>query len=151
MSDIKKQLIELTPNKIFSIDTRGKPMTQNTFYNQISKNMKLGNNLVKVATIGFFKAGQLLNKAKDELGRDFGIAVARKLAASDVGRDGRKESNWGQCHWAEARLWRNGDQSSPRNAFGSISEIVRPWHSKSDTSVERIPWNTKSNTIGVAS
>ena len=62
-----KDLSKLSANQIFSIDTRGKPMTKSTFYNQITKNLNIGNNLTNIANIGFYKAGQLLLKAKKEL------------------------------------------------------------------------------------
>ena len=67
-----KDLTKISAKGIFSIDTRGKPMTKNTFYNQITKNINIGNNLMNVASIGFYKAGQLLNKAKKELKGEFG-------------------------------------------------------------------------------
>ena len=67
-----KDLTKITAKGMFSIDTRGKPMTKNTFYNQITKNINIGNNLMNVASIGFYKAGQLLNKAKKELKGEFG-------------------------------------------------------------------------------
>ena len=124
MSDIKKQLLELTPNKIFSIDTRGKPMTQNTFYNQISKNMKLGNNLVKVATIGFFKAGQLLNKAKDELGRDFG-KLKKKLA-----RDGLHEKQ-------QERYMKIAKNKNIDSYYGKLPPQWTFWDKISDLSDEK--------------
>jgi hypothetical protein len=67
-----KDLSKLSANQIFSIDTRGKPMTKSTFYNQITKNLNIGNNLTNIANIGFYKAGQLLLKAKKELKKEFG-------------------------------------------------------------------------------
>jgi len=68
-----KDLSKLSANQIFSIDTRGKPMTKSTFYTQITKNISIGNNLTNIASIGFYKAGQLLEKAKKEIGKgEFG-------------------------------------------------------------------------------
>ena len=67
-----KDLSKLSANQIFSIDTRGKPMTKSTFYTQITKNISIGNNLTNIASIGFYKAGQLLVKAKKELKGEFG-------------------------------------------------------------------------------
>jgi len=72
MSDIKKQLLELTPNKVFSTDTRGKSMTKGTFFSLITKNINIGNNLKNVSNVSFYKAGQLLEKAKKELKGEFG-------------------------------------------------------------------------------
>ena len=76
-----KDLSKLSANQIFSIDTRGKPMTKSTFYNQITKNINIGNNLTNIASIGFCKAGQLLVKAKKELKGEFG--KLKKLLADD--------------------------------------------------------------------
>ncbi len=76
-----KDLSKLSANQIFSIDTRGKPMTKSTFYNQITKNINIGNNLTNIASIGFYKAGQLLVKAKKELKGEFG--KLKKLLADD--------------------------------------------------------------------
>jgi len=76
-----KNLIKLSSKNIFSVDTRGKPMNRSTFYNQISKNIHRGNELRDMANIGFYKAGQLLVKAKKELGNEFG--KLKKQLAND--------------------------------------------------------------------
>jgi hypothetical protein len=78
-----KDLSKLSANQIFSIDTRGKPMTKTTFYNQITKNINIGNNLTNIASIGFYKAGQLLVKAKKELKGEFG-KLKKELAQSGL-------------------------------------------------------------------
>ena len=78
---VMKDLSKLSANQIFSIDTRGKPMTKSTFYNQITKNLNIGNNLTNIANIGFYKAGQLLLKAKKELKGEFG--KLKKQLAND--------------------------------------------------------------------
>jgi hypothetical protein len=67
-----KDLEKLTASGVYSIDTRGKPMTTNTFYNQISKNFRISSNLEHLSSVGFYRAGQLLEKAKRELKTDFG-------------------------------------------------------------------------------
>ena len=68
-----KDLSKLSANQIFSIDTRGKPMTKSTFFNQITKNVEIGNNMMNIASVGFYKSGQLLEKAKKDLGKsEFG-------------------------------------------------------------------------------
>jgi hypothetical protein len=43
-------------------------MNRSTFYNQISKNLFVANKLKDTANAGFYKVGQLLVKAKKELG-----------------------------------------------------------------------------------
>ena len=78
-----KDLSKLSANQIFSIDTRGKPMTKTTFYNQITKNINIGNNLTNIASIGFYKAGQLLEKAKKELKGEFG-KLKKQLAQNGL-------------------------------------------------------------------
>ena len=67
-----KDLVKQSSKIIFSVDTRGKPMNRSTFYNQISENIHAGIKLRNMANIGFYKAGTLLNKAKKELGGEFG-------------------------------------------------------------------------------
>ena len=68
MNDLEK----LTVKGLYSIDTRGKPMTSSTFYNQINSTIRLSNKLEGLSSVGFYKTGQLLNKAKLELKGDFG-------------------------------------------------------------------------------
>jgi len=68
MNDLEK----LTVKGLYSIDTRGKPMTSSTFYNQIKSTIRLSNKLEGLSSVGFYKTGQLLNKAKLELKGDFG-------------------------------------------------------------------------------
>jgi hypothetical protein len=74
-----KDLEKLTASGVYSIDTRGKPMNTNTFYNQISKNFRISSNLELLSTVGFYRAGQLLEKAKRELKGDFG-KLKKRLA-----------------------------------------------------------------------
>ena len=76
-----KDLIKLTTKNIFSVDTRGKPMDRSTFYNQISKNLFVATKLRDTANRGFYKVGQLLVKAKKELGTEFG--KLKKQLAND--------------------------------------------------------------------
>ena len=78
-----KNLVKISSIDKFSIDTRGKPMTKTTFYNQITKNINIGNNLTNIASIGFYKAGQLLVKAKKELKGEFG-KLKKELAQSGL-------------------------------------------------------------------
>ena len=76
---VMKDLTKVTAKGLYSTNTKGKPMTTNTFYFQINKNLQVSNNLMNVASIGFYKAGQLLNKAKIELKADFG-KLKKRLA-----------------------------------------------------------------------
>jgi len=76
---VMKDLEKLSVSGVYSIDTRGKPMTTDTFYNQISKNFRISKNLELLSSVGFYRAGQLLEKAKKELKNDFG-KLKKKLA-----------------------------------------------------------------------
>ena len=76
---VMKDLEKLSASGVYSIDTRGKPMTTSTFYNQISKNFRISSNLELLSTVGFYRAGQLLAKAKIELKGDFG-KLKKRLA-----------------------------------------------------------------------
>ena len=67
-----KNLVKISSIDKFSIDTRGKPMTRNTFYKKISTNLAIGNDHMNIASMGFYKVGKLLVKAKKELKGDFG-------------------------------------------------------------------------------
>ena len=58
-------------------------MTKSTFFNQITKNINIGNNLTNIASIGFYKAGQLLEKAKKELKGEFG-KLKKQLAQNGL-------------------------------------------------------------------
>ena len=77
-----KDLIKLASKNIFSVDTRGKSMNRSTFYNQISKNLFVANKLKDTANAGFYKVGQLLVKAKKELGSG-GYGKLKKQLAND--------------------------------------------------------------------
>jgi hypothetical protein len=68
MTDITK----LTAKGLYSTDMRGKPMTAKSYYKQISIINTQSNELFNLASLGFYKTGQLLNKAKKELKGDFG-------------------------------------------------------------------------------
>ena len=68
MNDITK----LTSKGLYSTDMRGKPMTAKSYYKQISIINNQSNELFNLASLGFYKPGQLLNKAKKELKGDFG-------------------------------------------------------------------------------
>ena len=69
---VMNDIVKLTVNGLYSIDTRGKEMTTSTFYDQISSTINLSNKLDGLASVGFYKTGQLLNKARLELKKDFG-------------------------------------------------------------------------------
>ena len=68
MTDITK----LTAKGLYSTDMRGKPMTANSYYKQISIINNQSTELFNLASLGFYKTGQLLNRAKKELKGDFG-------------------------------------------------------------------------------
>ena len=68
MTDITK----LTAKGLYSTDMRGKPMTASSYYKQISIINNQSTELFNLASLGFYKTGQLLNRAKKELKGDFG-------------------------------------------------------------------------------
>ena len=76
---VMKDYSSVVPKGLFSTDLRGKPMPTNTFYKQIRANTDRSNMALQVASIGFYKAGKLLNRAKKELKGDFG-KLKKKLA-----------------------------------------------------------------------
>ena len=51
---------------------RGKPLTTKGYYQRISEINDVSTDLFNVASLGFYKVGQLLNRAKIELKGDFG-------------------------------------------------------------------------------
>ena len=57
---------------LFSNDLRGVPMTSESFYSRISEINTVATGLFDVASLGFYRVGQLLNRAKKELKGDFG-------------------------------------------------------------------------------
>ena len=63
---------KLTAKGLYSTDMRGKPMTANSYYKQISIINNQSTELFNLASLGFYKTGQLLNRAKKELKGDFG-------------------------------------------------------------------------------
>ena len=63
---------KLTAKGLYSTDMRGKPMTANSYYKQISIINNQPTELFNLASLGFYKTGQLLNRAKKELKGDFG-------------------------------------------------------------------------------
>ena len=63
---------KLTAKGLYSTDMRGKPMTANSYYKQISIINNQSTELSNLASLGFYKTGQLLNRAKKELKGDFG-------------------------------------------------------------------------------
>ena len=76
-------ITNLTAKGLYSTDMRGKPMTANSYYKQISIINNQSNELFNLASLGFYKTGQLLNKAKKELKGDFG-KLKKDLADSIV-------------------------------------------------------------------
>ena len=69
---MKDLVTQLKSKDVYSIDTRGKPTTTKMFFNQISKIHLTSTKLKGLASVGFYRSGQLLVKAKKELGTDFG-------------------------------------------------------------------------------
>ena len=67
-----KNTTKLTAKGLYSTDMRGKPMTANSYYKQISIINNQSTELFNLASLGFYKTGQLLNRAKKELKGDFG-------------------------------------------------------------------------------
>jgi len=65
-------MTKLTAKGLYSTDMRGKPMTANSYYKQISIINNQSTELFNLASLGFYKTGQLLNRAKKELKGDFG-------------------------------------------------------------------------------
>ena len=59
-------------NGVYSTDMRDKPISIKSYYQVITKINKQSNEYFNVATLGFYKVGQLLNRAKKELLTDFG-------------------------------------------------------------------------------
>ena len=57
---------------LFSNDLRGVPMTSESFYSRISEINTVATGLFDLASLGFYRVGQLLNRAKKELKGDFG-------------------------------------------------------------------------------
>ena len=70
--DYKKIVNQLTSRDVYSVDTRGQPTTVDMYYNHIGKILSISNKLEHLSSVGFYRAGQLLNKAKRELKGDFG-------------------------------------------------------------------------------
>ena len=63
---------ELTLKGIYSTSMKGEVMTLDSYYEKITQNQAAATELYEYAQVGFYKVGQLLNKAKKELGTDFG-------------------------------------------------------------------------------
>tara|TARA_B100000768_G_C11162137_1_gene325011 strand:- start:83 stop:829 length:747 start_codon:yes stop_codon:yes gene_type:complete len=68
MNEIEK----ISMNGVYSTDMRDKPISIKSYYQVITKINKQSNEYFNVATLGFYKVGQLLNRAKKELLTDFG-------------------------------------------------------------------------------
>ena len=68
----KSTQLVITAKGLFSTDMRGKPMTAKGYYQRISEINSVATDLFDVASVGFYKVGQLLNRAKKELKGDFG-------------------------------------------------------------------------------
>jgi hypothetical protein len=71
MADIT-DILNLKSRDVYSIDMSNKPMTANSYYKQISIIFKHSDHLANLSTLGFYRTGQLLNRAKKELKDDFG-------------------------------------------------------------------------------
>ncbi len=80
MSKKSTELVN-TAKGLFSTDMRGKPMTSNVYYKQISDIFSIADDFHNIASLGFYKVGQLLVKAKKELKGDFG--KLKKALAED--------------------------------------------------------------------
>ena len=63
---------ELSLKNIYSTSMKGEVMTLDSYYDTITQNQSAATELYEYAQVGFYKVGQLLNKAKKELGGDFG-------------------------------------------------------------------------------
>ena len=68
---------------LFSNDLRGVPMTSESFYSRISEINTVATGLFDVASLGFYRVGQLLNRAKKELKGDFG-KLKKQLAEDGI-------------------------------------------------------------------
>ena len=86
-----KQLV-ITAKGLFSTDMRGKPMTAEGYYQRISEINSVATDLFDVASVGFYKVGQLLNRAKKELKGDFG--KLKKELAEDGGLHEKQQERY---------------------------------------------------------
>ena len=68
---------------LFSTDMRGVPMTSESYYSRISEINNVATGLFDVASLGFYRVGQLLNRAKKELKGDFG-KLKKQLAEDGI-------------------------------------------------------------------
>ena len=80
MNEDTKFLKELTTRGLYSTDMRGKPMTVDSFYNAISIINNKSEQYQNYAHLGFYKVGQLLAKANDELGKGDWGKLRKKIA-----------------------------------------------------------------------
>ena len=71
MSKKSNELV-ITAKGLFSTDMRGKPMTKDGYYKRISDIFSIADDFHNIASLGFYKIGQLLVRAKKELKGDFG-------------------------------------------------------------------------------
>lgn len=77
-ADTFKDLISI--DNIFSVDTRGLPITIEMFQERISLFNKQATELQNLAGLGFYRIGQLLLKAEPELGANDYKKLSKKLA-----------------------------------------------------------------------
>ena len=70
--DKKSTELVTKAKKLISTDMRGKPMTKDVYFQRISEINSVATGLYDVASVGFYKIGQLLVRAKKELKGDFG-------------------------------------------------------------------------------
>ena len=68
----KDKEVVITSKGLYSTSMKGVPMTVNGYYKTISVINAQSNEYFNVASLGFYKVGQLLNRAKKELKGDFG-------------------------------------------------------------------------------
>jgi len=68
---------------LFLIVMRGVPVTSESYYSKISKINNVATELFDVASLGFYRVGQLLNRAKKELNGDFG-KLKKQLAENGI-------------------------------------------------------------------
>ena len=88
----KPNELVITAKGLFSTDMRGKPMTAEGYYQRISEINSVATDLFDVASVGFYKVGQLLNRAKKELKGDFG--KLKKELAEDGGLHEKQQERY---------------------------------------------------------
>jgi hypothetical protein len=82
MSKKTTELI-LSAKGLFSEDMRGLPMTTSTYYDRIHEIATVSQEFKDISTVGFYKVGKLLVRAKKELKNDFG-KLKKQLAENGL-------------------------------------------------------------------